>query len=146
MAKSNLKTLNNNFVTQFTPCSMYSKYSYIYFTYIYLSFLFFSLCFFTECPAIIYKTYMYKQLNNLNSIYSNYTNFFIKYTFYNRFFKQAYNISYKLMSYNGSIMNVFDFIFFRTNNKSFRKIIKKNNIKLYNYKILSNLFLSTILK
>ena len=34
MAKSNLKTLNNNFVTQFTPCSMNSRYSYIYITYI----------------------------------------------------------------------------------------------------------------
>ena len=113
MAKSNLKTLNNNFVTQFTNCSMYSRYSYIYFTYIYLSFLFFSLSFFIGCPVVLYKNYMYSTYNNFKSKNIEYTNFYIKYIFYNRFVKKSYNISYKLLSYNGSIMNIFDFFFFK---------------------------------
>lgn len=146
MAKSNLKTLNNNFVTQFTPCSMNSRYSYIYITYIYLSFLFFSLNFFIGSQSYINKNYMYKNTSNLNTFSSNYTNFFIDFLHFKKFNKRQYNVSYKLLSYNGSFTNIFDFFIIKFSNIFLTRLVKAKNINLYNFKFSNKPFISNILK
>ena len=106
MAKSNLKTLNNNNVTQLSPCSLYSKNSFTYSIYIYLQYItFFNFFLFKEN----YNNLKFSLLKNQLSVYKYYNFFKKKIVKINKFY--TYNIIFKLFFINGVYTYIYDFYF-----------------------------------
>lgn len=148
MAKSNLKFINNNGVTQSTQSSVYSKHSYTYYTYIYLNFLFFFRFFYLNSFYYeILDNYLLKFKNKTNSLLLNnkYSLIFFKNYNTNKFFYLNFNLTVKIFFYNGLISHIYDFFILKKYINKLDINTKNTNIKfckvINNYKIVNNFFI-----
>lgn len=145
MAKSNLKTLNNNNVTQFTQSSVFSTNSYIYNTYLYLSFMIFFRFFYL---SKFYKYENFKYYSNISGNYlkldSSYYSFFLNNINIKKFYKLTFNFTVRIFFFNGSITHIYDFFMFKRSTREFLNIIKISNIAYFKY-FTSSTYLKSVL-
>jgi len=147
LAKSNLKNLNNNGVTQTSHCSLYSKNSYIYYTYIYLNFLFFFRFFFVNNSyKSLIDSYFLKFYNKKKTIYKyTYSSFFLKYYNVEKFNKLNYNIVVKVFFFNGLITHLYDFFLIKRYVGVFKKKIIRKKLSMFKpYNNISSVYKNLI--
>lgn len=150
MAKSNLKTLNNNNITQFSLSSVYSINSYIYNTYNFLSFIiFFKFFFITNNFKFINFTFFFFNKNcNRGEFFldSSYYSFMTKCFNFKKFNKFVFNFTVRIFFYSGRLTHIYDFYLSKRWNMKFLKLINKSNLTNFKYYTKNKQILSLFLK
>lgn len=123
MAKSNLKTINNNNVTQFSNSSIYSKYSYVYYTYRYLNFC---MLFSTLIVGFsFFKLIGECTLSKKNIFFSN-----LSVNLQKAEQSMSYCVSYKCLFINGVYTSIYDYVCF-TPQRSLTRAMLDKKIKFF---------------
>ena len=113
MAKSNIKTINNNYVSQRPKSLLYSKNSYTYINYLYFNFL----VFFERFE--FYKGYYESNFfcGDLTFLKKHYSNAYFFFKFYrkhgnveNNYLYNKYIINFKMYSFYNNYLGVYDII------------------------------------
>ena len=107
MAKSNLKTINNNFITQNSHSILFSKNNLAYVNYLYLSFLFFFNNFIFYKFFFEKNTNMFNKLNKCRVVFE-YRDYLYTIAILNN---MSYNLLFKVYLMNGKYLYVYDMFY-----------------------------------
>ena len=127
MAKSNLKTINNNYITQSSNLLLFSKNNLAYINYLYLSFLFFFNNF------LFYRFFFEKNSNMFVSIFKK------KIIFLDIMYAQdifilnnlSYNMLFKIYLFGGRYVYVYDMFYLLGLRKIKSSLNKKRLVKSF---------------